>query len=352
MESMEMESERVNPWKRKKTEQVRDEIDYFRMLADDVIIGRILSRFAMDEAARTSVLSLRWRYFWTHSFASLDFDHSFFLHQLEERMDPGTDARILMYEEQDGWIKSFDPFELLKLILRHLLSSCPLLETLAVSNSSQRLERFKVICTGHDSKLKQLEIISCQYLETLEISASNLVSFTYDSGIGIPVVGVLPSNMTINYKHITNLKEVCFGGRRRYVLLNDFLHLTTYDHSSYLKVLKLTMISSSLIIYYDHEWNEWPNFEIMKEKEAHAYNCVEEVKVIGFYGSDPEVEFIECIIKNAPNLKKLIIDPISPYHYGVTCENKIRDSKDYSLARRSARIMEPNIPSYVQFVVL
>ncbi|KAF7836171.1 lysophospholipid acyltransferase LPEAT2-like [Senna tora] len=212
--------------------------------------------------------------------------------------------------------------------LEYLLSSCSLLETLAVMNSSH-------------SKLKQLQLISCRFLLTLEISAANLVSFTYNVGHGMPYYDeVLPSSIiSIDYKHIPNLKQLCFGGANRDVLLNNFLELATYDHLSCLK------------IGCDESNYEWGDFEI-KEKGAHAYNCVEEVKVIGFGGTNPEVEFIEGIIKNSPNLKKLIVDPISPYNSGVTFENKIREIYDYSLARTCARNMEPNIPSQVEFVVL
>ncbi|KAK6123391.1 hypothetical protein DH2020_042867 [Rehmannia glutinosa] len=52
-------------------------------LSDDLLIS-ILSRFSMTEAARTSVLARRWRYFWTNN-RVLDFDAVRVLSQIEER---------------------------------------------------------------------------------------------------------------------------------------------------------------------------------------------------------------------------------------------------------------------------
>ena len=62
-------------------------------------------------------------------------------------------------------------------VLEYFLSACPLLEYLSVSTSSVG----DVKVSGPDLKLKHLELLHCDFL-SVEISAVNLVSFTYCEG--------------------------------------------------------------------------------------------------------------------------------------------------------------------------
>lgn len=62
----------------------QDEIleDWLSTLPDDILVN-IISRLNLDEAARTSVLSSRWKYLWTF-ITSLDFDDSELLKSVSE----------------------------------------------------------------------------------------------------------------------------------------------------------------------------------------------------------------------------------------------------------------------------
>ena len=49
------------------------DMDQFSELPDDILVP-ILSVLTLKEEGRTSVLSKRWRYLWTFTTGSLDFD--------------------------------------------------------------------------------------------------------------------------------------------------------------------------------------------------------------------------------------------------------------------------------------
>jgi hypothetical protein len=57
-------------------------VDEFSKLPDEIVVS-IVSLMKLEEAARTSVLSRRWRYLWTFTTGSLDFDNSFFGRRVE-----------------------------------------------------------------------------------------------------------------------------------------------------------------------------------------------------------------------------------------------------------------------------
>ncbi|KAF7803469.1 tetraspanin-19-like isoform X1 [Senna tora] len=398
-----MKSEIARPLKRKRTQEQSDdgEVDLLSMLPDSIIVS-ILSQLTIAEAARTCVLSLRWRYLWTYYFGSLHFDASLVrndrtsslwtdkrdlfkrrvdqvlnslqtqtLEALEICFELGNDIHV------DKWVqfaiqkkvkklelklglssfntieyhyKRFDvPPSLLKWsslpslqVLRlscvdvsgeeveYLLSSCPSLQTLSVV-SSKRLWNLRV-CSH--SNIKELEILAWYENQiTLEICSENLRSFSY-----------FGHYESINYEHIPNLKEVCFGGSGVDGLFNDFFHLKNYDHSSYLKMkfeLPDNMVLANLqhleIDYRFMEQNALSDInQPLKVETNHAYDCLEEVKLVDFSGGASEVKFIKYIIKNASNLMKILL--------GRTA----RHSLPGILMRRT---LAPFTPPRVEFVV-
>lgn len=283
------------------TKEKEMEVDYISMLPDH-IIADILSRLTITEAARTSILSVRWRHLWRFFSGFLDFDGSSNLEELEdiwymdskliseERdkfrscvdqvmkslqnstieglricFDMGNESHIV-----DGWVQfaiqrkvkrleldlfisslnqnghkpfvvpsllnftRFRSLHVLRLsnvdvseeLLEYFLSSCLSLETLAICLRS--LMSLKV---SNTSSLKQLEIIRCHNLKSLEISAKNLVSLKY-----------FGYDISIHYKHIPNLREISFKGPLVDRVFRDFFHLSSYDHSQ-LKVLEIESVT-------------------------------------------------------------------------------------------------------------
>ncbi|OMO86234.1 hypothetical protein CCACVL1_09701 [Corchorus capsularis] len=229
--------------------------DMMGELPDDVLV-LVLSCLPLKDAARSSVLSRRWRHLWHWSTGSLYFDSPEVIRKLawEESKTPGLDKERDRYVEWvnqvveshqsltidefkvrfqlnqnhghhiDKWIEfafrkrvkklelNFQTFDLYEdwvqvysvpqdwfscpgielltsvcltsldvsdQIVESFVSSCPLLETLYVSDS-EALRSIK-LC-GSSSlclKLKHLHISACVNMELVEVSAPNLVWFEY-----------------------------------------------------------------------------------------------------------------------------------------------------------------------------
>ncbi|XP_059658983.1 F-box/FBD/LRR-repeat protein At5g22660-like [Cornus florida] len=205
--------------------------DGISQLPNDILI-RILSHLTMKEAARTSLLSSRWKELWTYSTGALDFDALKVLRKVKENPEllSGEGATIddlrvhfdldsSFTSDIDNWVHfalhkrvkrlelnfaqlfsmnspkgryclsmrslDFSSLEFLTAIrftcvevteecLERFLSSCPFLEELSV-NSSLCLVNLEVC----GQSLKHLKIVYCWHLENIEISAKNLVSFEY-----------------------------------------------------------------------------------------------------------------------------------------------------------------------------
>ncbi|KAG4979757.1 hypothetical protein AAZX31_12G065300 [Glycine max] len=72
--------------------------DIISTMPDD-ILGDILSRLTLKEAARTSVLATKWRYHWTFFSGLLDFDHSLRnFHLRREHVGILTKCNVFVYE--------------------------------------------------------------------------------------------------------------------------------------------------------------------------------------------------------------------------------------------------------------
>ncbi|KAK9189575.1 hypothetical protein WN943_018173 [Citrus x changshan-huyou] len=130
-------------------------------LPDDILIS-ILSRLTIDEAARASVLSYRWRYSWR--FFTSDYDVDSWIHQRLELdfNESKKGGRELHTFSQYSDTSSFSSLMSLRLIdvdipeetLHYLLYYCPLLGELR-PKVAERLMRIRV--SGRSLNLKCLE---------------------------------------------------------------------------------------------------------------------------------------------------------------------------------------------------
>ncbi|GMY12580.1 F-box/FBD/LRR-repeat protein At5g53840-like [Fagus crenata] len=96
-------------------------------------------------------------------------------------------------------------------VLEYFLSACPLLESLSVSTSS--VGDLKV--SGPDLKLKHLELLHCDLL-SVEISAVNLVSFTYQG-----------PKTRISFKDTPRLIKASFGAPYARSIVKNIYQLPT-----------------------------------------------------------------------------------------------------------------------------
>lgn len=164
-------------------------------------------------------------------------------------------------ERSSSAFKSLTQLSLLYIIvddqqLHHFLSSCPFLTKLVVV-ASPALVHLRV--AGPPSlKLNHLNITCCFNLESMEISAPNLVFFRY-SGHAI----------SISLTNFPKLVEAHFGGDYVQTLIN---HIP--DHISYLSPLKaLTLMFFRMQnIWIGHEIPELLNLKQLVLMEVFAYD--------------------------------------------------------------------------------
>lgn len=277
----------------KEKQKETDAEDQISRLPNDVLV-LILSHLPMKDAAKTNILSRRWRYLWTFFTGTLDFDASLTLEELRFPLGSGNlnslreerlrfvrwvdqvlglhqaltvdGLRIIFdvgYEcDADNWVKfaldkkvqkleldftdlrmadyselyafpshlfeNSNPSSLTALHLKRvnvtggtlecLLSHCPFLEVLSVKNSSSLLS---LNIWGPTLKLKYLEIWGCRNFEKLEISAVNLLSFSYRG----PEV--------VHFKHVPQLLELSVVGSFFKVIVDKL-----FKHLSFLSQLK------------------------------------------------------------------------------------------------------------------
>ena len=240
----------------------------------------------VKEAARTSVLSRRWKNLWTYVPSLIIKDYMSspemelrpvrkcrFILDVFCTYNPSQELTILLDYDgttsrdvnewinfaMENWVKMLDlnleqyytiekkfpvmkDFPLTKLfltevnvigeVLEHYVSNCPFLEELYVS-SSNSLVNLRLV--DQPPKLSSFQVAHCSNLENLEISAPNLVSFGY--------VGPKIKNMTLRY--VPLLSKVAFGGK--YCESIDF---DSDQHASYLSQLK------KLVLYFTKEVSE------------------------------------------------------------------------------------------------
>ncbi|CAK7337582.1 unnamed protein product [Dovyalis caffra] len=440
--------------------------DYISRIPDDVLVS-ILSRLTFREAARTSVVSRRWRCLWTFYPGLLDFDASRTVLEIKHKSTEERESilpieqckfvnsvnqALKQYQglsvdelkicfdvdqykrEIDSWIhfakekhvkrfrldlsctkgpfgaysfplqsrssSSFNSLIALHLIsvevtgkvIEHLLSNSPLLEVLHVERSS---------CLGNlkvSSSSLKLTYLTLAYnrVESVEISAKNLVSFKYHG-----------KKTTISLKDVPRLIEVSVGGPYCDHLLKDKL----LDFSSYLSQLeKLSLcrgfktfddylnflefqINGGILMQnfsglnslkkmqltldaFDEEGLLYCQSLIEASPSLHRlslqlrprpkamfgeitwrsiggrkHQCLKVVKIVGFMGLPCNLELALDLVKYAVSLQKLIIDPRKLFWLGEEL-SPIEDVKELEAARSHARKLQSELPSQVELEIL
>ncbi|XP_059657256.1 putative F-box/LRR-repeat protein At3g18150 [Cornus florida] len=130
-------------------------------------------------------------------------------------------------------------------VLEDFLTNCPFSEQLSVAKS-ECLVNLKV----HSLKLKRLEITYCFNVESIEISAMNLVSFNY-----------FGPKISQPFKTVKELVELNIGGDYYDYLIYNFFEISSY--LSHLESLTLNMTSVENSI----EFAKFPVFDKLKQLE-------------------------------------------------------------------------------------
>ncbi|XVF41899.1 hypothetical protein PTKIN_Ptkin01aG0317500 [Pterospermum kingtungense] len=236
--------------------------------------------------------------------------------------------------------------------MEYILSNCPLLETLKVYNSPQ-LKNPK--CSGSSLMLKHLSIASCQFVQSVEVCAPNLISFQY-SGREIP----------LHIRNVTKLQEFYYSN----IACNNFLPSKNFVRPNldiplafsqlpncYLPQLvtlklimpfkrlrlqadkfpivmslkrlicRLTLFHGESLLFLTSMIEAAPflhkftlevenhnktksicNLRKLPKMEGHPNQYLKEVCVFGFLGQDADAEIVTYLLKSALMLKEIVID--------------------------------------------
>ncbi|XP_059657266.1 F-box protein At5g03100-like isoform X2 [Cornus florida] len=211
-------------------------------------------------------------------------------------------------------------------VLEDFLTNCPFLEQLSVANS-ECLVNLKV----HSLKLKRLEITYCDNVESIEISAMNLVSFNYSG-----------PKISQPFKNVNELVELNIGGDYYDYLIYNFFEISSY--LSHLESLTLTMTSVELELLKRKQQRIRQSFA----SRPHQYLKV--VEFIGFVGRTNDAELAMYLIKNAVVLEKITFDSHKPFLIGTPWEHE--DTKERKAARKRAKHFRKKLPAGVALVIL
>ncbi|KAM7484763.1 hypothetical protein LguiA_000772 [Lonicera macranthoides] len=252
--------------------------------------------------------------------------------------------------------------------IEYFLSNCPFLEFLRVS-SSPGLVHLKVF--GMSLKLKYLDIVHCQNLESLEISAGNLAFFTYCG-----------PKAKLRFRTVPKLTDVTFGGRYCGYISNKFnrrsffsqvetlgLHFRldapvffTNPNLRNVKQLELrfnitdrfTLLSCTSLIEACpllHKftllftWIGPPAARKLRKRRSELpLKCLKEVVLGGFRGGIADVEIAKYLFRNAVSLEKIRIDTrgrnlVNPWLEFAAGEEENLAAKEY--ARKLAGKLSP-----------
>ncbi|KAL5562030.1 hypothetical protein UlMin_031777 [Ulmus minor] len=275
-------------------------------------------------------------------------------------------------------------------VIESFIANCPSLERLSI----QRLILlYNLKVAGPSLKLKFLEILKCNCLGKIEISAPNLVLFKYHADLNL-----------VTIKNAPLLSNVSFGGGIVHVLCYPSCPL--FEYFSQLRILELEMpswvlgvftrsshieipvldnlkqLELSTMPYYsqcllfpcllikaapclqrfsmkmrfkglfdnDGEWISRNNFKKLKQKVQYTHKCLEEVELIGFNGETSNVLLGLSLIAIAVNLKKMIIDLRPPLLEDGPWKTFI--SLDLSKAKKGVKKLQSKIRPGTELVIV
>ncbi|KAL9153096.1 hypothetical protein ABFS82_10G026500 [Erythranthe guttata] len=260
-----------------------------------------------------------------------------------------------------------------------LLRMCPLLEKLVVHRTT-KISNLEVC--GPSLVLKHFELVYCFGLESVKVSAPNLISL-----IGLNADGLLLGNVPM-------LKEVTVNCLHHYVSIEKLLptlscciyqlEILTLILKSYRKLKsvlptfpELPKLKKLVVEYWSdgdeslmgltHLIRASPNLQefvlellMGKPSKSHRkekrttqlpHHHLKVVKLCGYDGRSSKVELVRYILKNSVVLEKIVIDPLDPIMRGL--QLRLKDLERLQTARRCAKQqLEGRVPQHVELVIL
>ncbi|KAK7312560.1 hypothetical protein VNO77_36503 [Canavalia gladiata] len=266
-------------------------------------------------------------------------------------------------------------------VIEGILACCPSLQTLCVIES-KLLVRVKVC--GQGLRLKHLELVECRFLTNLDISAENLMTFKY-----------IGDYERFNYESVPSLVEASFGGLYSSYLQSRMNTVDLYELLLQLDVLKLELLPidfgtvEALPLISNVKQLEmqilhgcgakldrpvsllsaFPSICVLKLKfirysvkpaeEQWKANLkdecpnLRELEVSGFRRDPSQIELVMSICEKAPNLNRIVVDPLSSYHAhrSPNVKARIREMRrDFTIW--FADCLKPYLPPPIELIIL
>ncbi|KAL9153012.1 hypothetical protein ABFS82_10G020800 [Erythranthe guttata] len=271
--------------------------------------------------------------------------------------------------------------------IEFFLHNCPFLEKLVVhyTNKISNLE----VC-GPSLVLKHLELMHCNYLESVKVSAPNLISLIgpnidvlllenvpmlkevyincmhYNDSVEklLPTYSCCVSQLEILTLQLNSHRKLGLGMHLTKVVLPTFPELTKLkklvvsywtDHDqSLMGLTPLIRASPNLQEFILELWMDDPSRSHRKVKNTTSqlpHHHLKVFKFCGYYGRSSDVELVRYILKNSVVLEKIIIDPFEPILRDFELCGE--DLERIQIARGFAKQqLEARVPQRVELVIL
>ncbi|OIV99335.1 hypothetical protein TanjilG_17145 [Lupinus angustifolius] len=268
-------------------------------------------------------------------------------------------------------------------VVHYFLATCRFLEILFIKES-RILEHLRV--WGHGLRLKHLELVECK-ISHIEIYAENLVTFRFNCFQKIE---------TFNLEWVPSLTEASFGGQYSCYLQSNMHDIVLHQLLSQLLVLNLELRAFDLTFLQGlHKFTNvkhleltiphvcgmeldrpislltaFPSICLLKLKFYRSrlgslpmqpwvanleceFPNLRELEVSGYKRDPSQIEMLTSIFENAPNLKKIAVDPLSAIHV-----HRSNDVKAWIRERNHESTMwfvdglKQDVPPHVELLVL
>ncbi|CAL8177071.1 unnamed protein product [Prunus armeniaca] len=229
-------------------------------------------------------------------------------------------------------------------VLEYLLSNCPVLEQLTVSETKS-LVNIRVV---HPSvTLKHLVIKYCCALKSIEISGANIISFMYRGVVMNLLLSNVPLLVEVSLSHISlhpasiklySSQLSCYLSQLEILMLDITGSVYDQEHVfptlANLKHLELILFAEyRLALHHLTSFLKASPFlqrlalkldfslHIDGRKIKKAATCphhyLKLVEIVGYRACASAVEHIKFLIKSATALEKIVIDPVRRWKYPI-----------------------------------
>ncbi|CAI0625853.1 unnamed protein product [Linum tenue] len=186
-------------------------------------------------------------------------------------------------------------------ILEHFISSCPLLEELAVARVSNSLKKLRVVGSSQSPlRLKYLELRYFNYLKSLEIDHTPcLVRLIYDA---------CPRMEELRVGNCPGLVDLTLGLHTRY----NFAFEAFSGCASQLKSL---LLKTKSVLHTSRCAFEFCDQDVVHTKMTRE--SIKVVEIVGFRGYEMDCQLVEYIMEYFVGLKRIVIDRAieTPFFY-------------------------------------